>query len=551
MLTKSLDGSTFAEMLLCGAMNIKANSAAIDDLNVFPVPDGDTGSNMCKTLENGIQNITDPEGMTIGEVADAFARGTLLGARGNSGVILSQIFKGIQTGLDGYEKVDAASLAKAYQEGIKQSYSAVSNPVEGTILTVFREGTEYASRMISPESSIEDFYRFHLEKARDTLSHTKEMLPALREADVIDSGGAGYVCIAEGMLEALSSGKPVEKILLSQPAAPAAPKTDFSAFSRDSLLQFGYCTELLLRLQSSKVDVDNFHIGRITDFLDSVGGQSVVAVKDQDIVKIHVHTMNPGIILNECQKYGEFLTVKVENMALQHEETLKLKNIQRKKCAVVAVSNGKGLSDVFRSLGADAIVDGGQTSNPSAGDFINAFSSIDAQNIIVFPNNSNILLTAEQAARLYDRAVVHVVHTRSMQQGYSAMSVLTPSFDDIGALISDLQEAADNVVSGEVAKAVRDAQIGGTDVRQGDYIAFFGKDEIIADEPDKLTALMDMLKAIEDIGDKEILTLFFGLDVSPEEAEEATARIGEEYPDLQLDVFNGQQEVYSFMVGIE
>lgn len=305
MATTILDGRTLARMFAGGLKNIRIHKTEIDDLNVFPVPDGDTGSNMTMTIENGVNAITSAATQDVGKLMEVFAQAAMLGARGNSGVILSQIFKGIQKGLSSYQTVTVAQFAAAYKSGVEQSYRAVVKPVEGTILTVFREATEAAAKSCSGDCSFETFLTSHIAQAKETLSRTKEMLPALREADVIDSGGAGYVAIAEGMYNALLDERYVEESD-SAPSEIKKQQIDINGFTRDSVLQFGYCTEFLLRLQSSKVDVDNFDINRILDFLKAENGQSVVAYKDGDIIKVHVHTMNPGNVLNECRKYGEF-----------------------------------------------------------------------------------------------------------------------------------------------------------------------------------------------------------------------------------------------------
>ena len=543
----TLDDLTFVAMIQNGAKAISKNCKKINDLNVFPVPDGDTGSNMTQTFNTGAENLDKDAAGNLGETAEKLAKKLLLGARGNSGVILSQIFKGIQKGLAGKKAVNALELAEAYKAGVETSYKAVVNPVEGTILTVFRVATEYAYGKMTEASTIEDFYQAHVEGCREILPKTTDMLPALKEAGVIDSGGAGYLCIAEGMYKALLGEEETFEPDAETPAA--APKVDISAFTRDSILQFGYCTECLLRLQTSKVDVDHFDINLILDFLEKEGGESVVAYKEDDIVKIHVHTKNPGNVLTELRKYGEFLTVKIENMALQHEEILKTKAPEKKKVAIVAVANGQGLKSLFLQAGADEIVDGGQTGNPSAGDFINAFSKINAEHIIVLPNNKNIILTASQAGDLYTRAKVHVISTKTLQEGYSALAVMTPS-DDIDATIEDLKNAADGVTSGEVALAVRNANLKDVVVSKGEYLALLNGD-VVASSPDKETALKEILKAIPDMDDKELMTVFYGKDIDEETADELKAQLEDEYPDFEITFCNGGQDIYSYLLSVE
>ena len=568
METKELDGEIFLRMLSGGSKNIRANSKSIDDLNVFPVPDGDTGSNMTRTFETGFieaGKTETAEKKNLSAVAGKMAHGMLLGARGNSGVILSQIFKGIQLELTKYSSVNALQLVAAYESGVKQSYHAVVNPVEGTILTVFREATEYAKTKITEASSIEDFYKAHIEGAKISLPKTKEILDVLKEADVIDSGGAGYLCIAEGMLGALldenyaPKGEMSEALLAMAESNAAGASVDISAFTRDSVLEFGYCTECLLRLQTAKVqDVDNFDINLILNFLNEIGGESIVAYKEEDIIKLHVHTPNPGTVLNELRKYGEFLTVKIENMALQHEEKIKAegsapkKSEKRKELAVVAVANGEGLKTLFGDLGCDYVIDGGQTGNPPASAFLEAFDALNADNIIVLPNNSNIILTAKQAADMFEDSAIHVIPTKSIQQCYSALAIINPAVEDIESMVEDVKDYITEVISGDVALAIRDAELCGKSIKNGDYMGMFG-DDIVSVTKDKLSALEEMMVSLDakTLKEKELLTLFCGADVSEEEAEKAENLLVEKYPDLEVTRYDGGQPVYSFLVGIE
>ncbi|MCQ2591886.1 MAG: DAK2 domain-containing protein [Treponema sp.] len=577
MSEKMLTGEVFLRMLSGGVSNLKINSKTIDDLNVFPVPDGDTGSNMMRTFETGFleakdffdENASNSE-VILGDLAKKLSHGMLLGARGNSGVILSQIFKGIQLGLQNCEEANVEQLIKAYEQGVQQSYHAVVNPVEGTILTVFREATEYAKSKIcsdheaGKENCIEDFYKYHLEGAKIILPKTKEMLPVLAEADVIDSGGAGYLCILEGMFNALMNRDFVPEIMNYDDKAEnnSAPKVDISAFTRDSVLEFGYCTECLLRLQSSKVkDIDAFDIKVIVDFLNSIGGDSVVAYKEDDIVKLHVHTENPGTVLNEMRKYGEFLTVKIENMSLQHQQLISegandKKNTkalaEHKNIAVVTVADGDGLKKIFSDFGADQIVDGGQTGNPSTADFIEAFNSLNADNIVVLPNNSNIILTAKQAAELYKDSKIFIIPTKSIQQGFSAMAILNPLAEDAEAMVAEVTDYIQEVISCDVALAVRDAELSGKSIKEGDYIGVSG-DDVLSVGKDKLETLEKLLDELDQdvLADRELLTLFCGKDVSEEEAETAENLLAKKYSGLDVSRYDGGQKVYSFLVGIE
>lgn len=572
METMVLNGEVFLRMLSGGLKNLRANSKTIDDLNVFPVPDGDTGSNMTKTFGTGFDEAQKSPSVKINEVTGNLAHGMLLGARGNSGVILSQIFKGIQLGLSQYDEVNVSQLLAAYEKGVEQSYHAVISPVEGTILTVFREATEYTKKSIHENSTIEDFYKAHVLGARIALPKTKEILQALKDADVIDSGGAGYLSIAEGMFNALinpdynPAGGSVEDI---QNESENANTVDISAFTRDTELQFGYCTECLLRLQTVKIQketndtIENFDINLIINFLNEIGGESVVAFKEDDIVKLHVHTPNPGTVLNELRRYGEFLTVKIENMALQHEEIIKTNsgavaakqnaNGRKGECkdvAIVCVANGDGIKKVFTDFGADVIIDGGQTGNPPASAFVDAYNQLNAKKIIVLTNNSNIVLTAQQSAGLYTDSEIVVIPTKSVQQCFSALAVINPFADDFDSMIDDVKDTVKNVVSADVAVSIRDVELCGKNIHKGDFLGMFGED-IVSVTQNKLDALMDMLSKVEDINDRELITLFYGCDVSAEEAEFAEKMISEKYPDLEITVYDGGQNVYSFLASIE
>lgn len=549
MSTSILNGKLLKDMLIGGAENMRSNISEINDLNVFPVPDGDTGTNMTLTLEGGLNSIKNVESESIADVIDCFARGALLGARGNSGVILSQIFAGIKEELSHYERVSATDLSLAYKRGIDKSYASVQNPTEGTILTVFREATEYAAGRINEKSSIEDFYKLHIEEAKRSLERTKELLPVLREADVVDSGAAGYLCIAVGMYLALT-GKIKGTTTLASLTEEKSAAPDISRFTRESKLEFGYCTEFLLRLTDSKVEVDAFNIECVKELLLSLGGESIVAYKDGDIVKVHVHSFTPGKILDECQRFGEFLTVKIENMSLGHSGEPTPKKKERAKLSVLTVASGEGMCSLFCELGADGVISGGQTQNPSTEEFVEAFREHDAENIIVLPNNKNVFLAAKQASELYDGANIHIIPTKTLMQGYGALQVITPGITDVDVLVKNIERAASEVVGSEITVAVRDVTIGGKEVHRGDYIAITdGEITSVADSAEE--CVIGMLRALENIDDYEILTLFVGKDVGEERRASLTERLEELYPDFAVEVYIGGQEVYDYLVALE
>lgn len=542
-----IDGKTLRSMLISGAENISSNSAKINDLNVFPVPDGDTGTNMTKTIEGGLMEIDNGDDTSVGDVISEFAHGALLGARGNSGVILSQIFAGIKDGLCDKTTATAYDLAEAYKLGIKKSYSAVRNPTEGTILTVFRESTEYAAANINESSAPEDFFKLHTEEAQRSLLRTKEILPVLAEADVVDSGGAGYLAIATGMYLALT-GKFINTTY-TQEKHEETPRVDISKFTRNSVLEFGYCTEFLLRLTSAKCDPDNFDINLIIDELTNLGGDSIVAYKDGDIVKVHVHTFSPGEILTHCQAYGEFLTLKIENMSLGHNDEKKAESKKRNKLSVLAVASGDGMCALFSDMGADGIVSGGQTANPSTEEFIEAFKKHDAENIIVLPNNKNVFLAANQAAEMYKDAHVYIVPTKSLMQGYGALSVITPGITDMNMLVENAKRAAEGVVGYEVTSAVRNVTIGGKEIQKGDYIAI-SDGEINVVEKTLHDVVISIFENV-DMDDYELITLFAGASVSESERAQLTEELEELYPDCEITVYEGGQDVYDYYIAIE
>lgn len=549
MNTKKLYGKVYLKMLLGGAAMLGEKVEELNALNVFPVADGDTGTNMQRTMQGGFLEATSEETDSIGKVSKKFAKGILLSARGNSGVILSQIFTGINEILKYFDKATPKQLADAYLKGVEKAYSAVQNPTEGTILTVFRESSEYAAQNITPDSSVEDFFELHIAEARRSLERTKELLPVLKDADVVDSGGAGYLAVAEGMYKALTGE------LLPEEYKPqsdtAAPVIDIDAFTRDSVLEFGYCTEFLIRLTTAKVDPDSFDIQTVIDDLNTLQGESIVAYKQDDIVKVHVHTFTPGLILAKMQQYGEFLTVKIENMSIGHSESEKKKEKpkKRKKFSVVSVSTGDGLSALFTDMGVDHIINGGQTQNPSTEEFLEAFSECNSEHIIVLPNNKNIILAAKQAALLYTHAQVHVVETKNIPEGYCALAVINPGFTDMQLLTESALRAAKDVTSYEITQAVRDAVIDGTEVRNKDYMALgAGKVQATAK-----TAEETVLKALEanDTDLAEIITVFTGCNVNAEDRVALTEALEEIYDECEIVVYEGNQEVYDYYIAVE
>ncbi len=558
MILKKLNGEQFKELLTNGALNLKANYEEVDSLNVFPVPDGDTGTNMLRTISGGVSALNGFDAKDLGEVGKTVSKGMLMSARGNSGVILSQIFRGICKGFEGKKEVDAVQLAAAYKIGVKQAYGAVVTPVEGTILTVFREATEVATKKVTKESTINEFFEEHLKQAAKSLKKTKEILPVLKEANVIDSGGAGYVYIVKGMVKFLDGEKIEAELVKEEKSSEPAAEIDFGAFTRDDTLQFGYCTEFILRLQSAKVDVDNFSVDQIISDLneDDIQGDSIVALKDDDVVKVHVHTKEPGIVLHKMRKYGEFLTIKCENMALQHNENMSEEEREsqakreHKKYAIVAVAQGQGIIEQFKALGVDVVVSGNQTMNPSTEDFIKAFKSLDAENIIVFPNNKNIIMAAKQAAQLYKGAKIKVIQSTSIPQCYSALTMLDYSSDDFTIICGSFLEAIRNVVTGEITVANRSTRLNGVSVQKNDHIGILdGK--LVKSTKFKNRVVVDLLAKVPGMEDKQVLTIIYGKDTTEEEKAKNMANIKQKYPYLEVGAIDGGQSVYKYLLAIE
>ena len=542
----TIDGRMYLNMLRAGAQRLNANRTAVNDLNVFPIPDGDTGDNMFMTVNAGATKT--PENEIISVAAADAAREMLLGARGNSGVILSRIFSGIAKGMEDAAVLDAAGFIHAMEQGVEEAYSAVSTPVEGTILTVYREGVEKTAE--KKPGSFDELFNVILPELTNSLEHTPEKLDVLRDAGVVDSGGAGLVYIAQGMREALDGGS-----FAAAADGPVSPqKVDLNAFTEDSVLEYGYCTEFLLRLQRAKTDIDSFDTEAFTRWLNSVG-DSVVCFKEGSIVKVHVHTKSPGDILNHCQRYGEFLTTKIENMTLQHNgshgmQELKLRQKEHKKpYGLVTVASGEGLRELFVSLGVDVVVDGGQSMNPSAEELVRAYEACSAETIYVFPNNGNIILTAEQAAQLYPHADVRVIRTKTIGEGYSAISMFDTSVGDTDAVVAGLNELIGGVVTGMVSRASRDMSAGEVEVVKDDYIGFVG-DNIYVDEKTPEDAALRLCEQLN-AGSYDVLLVLAGADVTKEDAARMYDALSAAYKRCEVILLDGDQPIYDYILILE
>ena len=548
--TNELDSLTFAAMLRQGAVQLGRDKKVINDLNVFPIPDGDTGDNMLMTLKAGSTALQPSETslrgtkqfrQTLSDTASAASSGMLLGARGNSGVILSRIFAGLAKGLQGVIEADTKAFTKAMQSAVEEAYKSVPVPVEGTIITVLREGVAGADST----ADLNHYFETLLEAMQVSLDHTPELLRVLKDAGVVDSGGAGLVSIFRGMNEALNGIISEEEIA---PTVAATPTVELDKFTEDSTLEFGYCTEFLLRLMRSKVDLDTFDENVIIDYLNRVG-ESVVAFREGSIVKVHVHTFTPGVILNEMQKFGEFLTIKIENMALQHHQSTNQNNasfkLPPKPYGIVTVASGEGLVNAFREFGADEVIAGGQTMNPSTQDFLDAFARINAQHILVFPNNKNIKMAADQAAELYKNADIHVLPSTTIGEGYYGIGSIDRDNPNVEEVIASVTETMQSVVTGMISTAIRDVEGDQVSVHTGDYVGYSGK-QILSDSPDRETAAKELIYRLGAVS-RDVMLVFYGEDVPSEEAERLAADLQTQYKNLEIMLNNGAQPVYDYI----
>ena len=559
MPVNTIDGELYSQLITAGAANLSIHEEEVNNLNVFPIPDGDTGSNMLLTMNGGKNAII--QEANISKAAQVIASGMLLGARGNSGVILSQFFDGISSGFADLTTADVTQFGIACREGVKHAYEAVMTPVEGTILTVVKDATEYACSIKA--DSILDFIENFIAEAKLSLERTPNLLPVLKKAGVVDSGGAGLIYIMEGMKQFLKgetiSTANKDDLTKSQHGGnfgSQAKGIDLNKFTSDSILEFGYCTELLLRLQNAKCDVENFSVETIKEYLGTIG-DSIVAFKTGSIIKIHVHTKNPGKVFDFCQQYGEFLTVKVENMSLQHnnldeDEFAKPKKDNTKdakKYGVVAVASGSGIQQMFREHGADVVINGGQSMNPSAEDFIKAFKEANAETIFVFPNNGNVILAAKQAAKLFQEAQIEVIETKTIGQGYAGLTMLDTTSNDTQQILDDINMGIEGVDTYMISHCVRDAEMDGKQLHAGDYIGFLDKKILVASSDRKKSAFQTV-EGI-DFTDHEVCILIRGIDSTSYEEEEVRNYLMLKHPGIEVYEVEGGQDIYSYIFIVE
>lgn len=552
---KSIGGFWLKRMALGGAARLRSKADEVNKLNVFPVPDGDTGDNMRMTIESGIAAVENMDSDDIAAVMKAISHGMLLGARGNSGVILSQFFAGFSKGLNKAEKADVVTMGNALQKGVEQAYTSVMNPAEGTILTVARESVEYAVGRITPKSTIRTLFGDLVKEMYASLERTPEALLVLKEAGVVDSGGAGLFYIMDGFNRVLNG----EQISVDVPDDLPKVKVNAaeSTFGPDSVMEYGYCTELLVQLMNSKTDIEAYDINVLKEFLATVG-DSIVAFKTESIVKLHVHTHTPEKVLEYCRNIGEFISVKIENMSLQHTELSEKqdedaegskpaeKAAPEKKYGIVSVTNGAGIAELFKEFGVDEIVEGGQTQNPSTNDFLEAFEKISAENIFVFPNNGNIIMAAQQAAEIYKKAKIHVIPSKNLGTGYVGLSSINLEAESPEKIVEAIGEAMTRVTAGYISPSIRDADMNGVHINKGDTIGIIEK-EIVVSEKERNDAACKLASILLEKEGKFMLTIFTGKDAVAEEQTALESYLKEKHSLAEVYFVDGGQEVYPYI----
>ncbi len=542
---EKIDGKLFREMIRSGMNSLGNNQAHIDALNVFPVPDGDTGTNMYLTFSNGANEALKSDAQTVGAIAKVLSRGLLMGARGNSGVITSQIFRGFYQAVEDDDTLDAMQLASALVNGSRVAYKAVMRPVEGTILTVIREAADYTYAYTATEDikDCTEVMKKMVEEAKISLDTTPELLPVLKEVGVVDSGGAGLVAILEGMLAAME-GHPVEAEASAQAEAASQTKVEGEG-------EFGFCTEFILTL--SDQGMKNFSESAFKDELATIGN-SIVCVQDDDLVKVHVHTLEPATAIKMGRRQGRFMKLKVENMSDQHDEILlrekeEEEQLEREhtKYGLIAVAAGDGIAKMFKDLRVSEVISGGQTMNPSTEDFIEAIKKLNCDHVLIFPNNSNIVMAAQQAAQVMDDRDVHVLPAKTIPQGISACVMFNPDAD-LDDNLADMNEAISSVKSGEVTYAIKDTTYEGLPIKAGQYMGILGK-QIVEAKPDMMEVTKKLLDSMLD-DDSELVTLIYGEGATKEQAEELEQYVAD-HSEAEVEIYNGKQPVYSFIIGVE
>lgn len=553
MNSNTVDAKILGRMFLSGAKNLEAKKEWINELNVFPVPDGDTGTNMTLTIMSAASEVNALSEPDMKKLAKAISSGSLRGARGNSGVILSQLLRGFTKVIEQYEEIDAPIFAKSFEKAVETAYKAVMKPKEGTILTVAKGAAEKAAEIAENSENLKQFFTEVIEEAETVLAKTPELLPVLKEAGVVDSGGQGLVEVLKGALDGYL-GKEINLDFV-KPAAKPVITTPVS--SKESNIKFGYCTEFIIMLEREFTEKDE---EKFKEYLMSIG-DSLVVVADEDIVKVHVHTNAPGEAIQKALTYGQLSNMKIDNMRLEHHEKV-IKEAEKmaaqqaaekkaepaKEVGFISVSAGDGMGEIFKELGADYLIQGGQTMNPSTEDMLKAIDQVNAKNIFILPNNKNIILAANQARDLTEDKNIVVIPTKTIPQGITAMISYVPE-KSVEENTEEMTEAMGNVKTGQVTYAVRDTRIDEMDIHQGDIMGI-GDKGILAVGQDIQKVAVDMTCKMTN-EDSELISIYYGADVTEADAEEISSRLEEIYPDFDIEINYGGQPIYYFVISVE
>ncbi|HAR5505119.1 TPA: DAK2 domain-containing protein [Staphylococcus aureus] len=544
-----INGKLFADMIIQGAQNLSNNADLVDSLNVYPVPDGDTGTNMNLTMTSGREEVENNLSKNIGELGKTFSKGLLMGARGNSGVILSQLFRGFCKNIESESEINSKLLAESFQAGVETAYKAVMKPVEGTILTVAKDAAQAAVEKANNTEDCIELMEYIIVKANESLENAPNLLAVLKEVGVVDSGGKGLLCVYEGFLKALKGEKVEAKVAKIDKDEFVHDEHDFHGVINTEDIIYGYCTEMMVRFGKNKKAFDEQEFRQdMSQF-----GDSLLVINDEEIVKVHVHTEHPGKVFNYGQQYGELIKLKVENMREQHREVIRKEQHTAKpkmetvETAIITISMGEGISEIFKSMGATHIISGGQTMNPSTEDIVKVIEQSKCKRAIILPNNKNILMASEQAASIVDAEAV-VIPTKSIPQGISALFQY-----DVDATLEEnkaqMADSVNNVKSGSLTYAVRDTKIDGVEIKKDAFMGLI-EDKIVSSQSDQLTTVTELLNEML-AEDSEILTVIIGQDAEQEVTDNMINWIEEQYPDVEVEVHEGGQPIYQYFFSVE
>lgn len=544
-----INGKLFADMIIQGAQNLSNNADLVDSLNVYPVPDGDTGTNMNLTMTSGREEVENNLSKNIGELGKTFSKGLLMGARGNSGVILSQLFRGFCKNIESESEINLKLLAESFQAGVETAYKAVMKPVEGTILTVAKDAAQAAVEKANNTEDCIELMEYIIVKANESLENTPNLLAVLKEVGVVDSGGKGLLCVYEGFLKALKGEKVEAKVAKIDKDEFVHDEHDFHGVINTEDIIYGYCTEMMVRFGKNKKAFDEQEFRQdMSQF-----GDSLLVINDEEIVKVHVHTEYPGKVFNYGQQYGELIKLKVENMREQHREVIRKEQHTAKpkmetvETAIITISMGEGISEIFKSMGVTHIISGGQTMNPSTEDIVKVIEQSKCKRAIILPNNKNILMASEQAASIVDAEAV-VIPTKSIPQGISALFQY-----DVDATLEEnkaqMADSVNNVKSGSLTYAVRDTKIDGVEIKKDAFMGLI-EDKIVSSQSDQLTTVTELLNEML-AEDSEILTVIIGQDAEQAVTDNMINWIEEQYPDVEVEVHEGGQPIYQYFFSVE